>query len=151
MSHDAKPKISNITRQVGLQAALKVKGGAQPHFWDLVFSLAPSSQISPRRQARLALVTLAKWRGNSCRTASGSGQGGLPAGYTPEAATSKCSLGLGAAAPPAAAAEPELLFCSSACCWPSACKVREIANMATLKFRPFLQSLGWSAVSLGYT
>lgn len=92
----------------------KVKTGDGPHFWDLVFSLVPSSQISPRRQARLALVTLVNCCGKSCRTASGSGQGGLPAGYTPEAATSKCSLGLRAARSPAAGV-PELLPCSSAC------------------------------------
>ena len=65
-----------------------------PHFPNLVFDIVPSSQISPLRQARFALVTLLKCCGNSSRTASGSWQGELPAGYTPEATTSKSSLGL---------------------------------------------------------
>ena len=66
----------------------------ETHFCDLVLAMVPSSQISPLRQARLALVMLLKCCGSSCSTASGSGQGGLPTGIAPEATTSKASLGL---------------------------------------------------------
>ena len=56
--------------------------------------MAPSSQISPLRHARFADVTLQKCCGNRRSTASGSGHGGLPAGYNSDATTSKSSRGL---------------------------------------------------------